>query len=227
MTGPLRVRPSRKPAPAQAGGRGRPPAASGAGPCFEMQRSQACADCVDLSALQRGPSAWMATCDTRAAMLLNMRPEQRLTLFATSGPLRHPRPSPSPSLGASRRTLSLSTPVEGVGSATGASDACEAPGFACHDRHAGASLRRLAFPATGTLASRRSTVAIFGPGPCAPLSGIPSGIVRRPCSRHGSSLPEGAGLAGLPRRGSKPRRGRHASLRLSGSPLEAPLDERG
>src|SRR6266849_2162845 len=132
------------------------------------------------------------------------------------------------SLGASRRMFFVSTPeTRGWGAPTGASDACEAPGFACHDRHAGASTEAPRVPSYGTLASRRSTVAIFGPGPCSPLSGIPSGIVPRPCSPHGSSLPEGAGLAGLLRRGSKPRRGRHASLRLSGSPHEAPLDERG
>src|SRR3979490_2256754 len=63
--------------------------------------------------------------------------------------------------------------------------ACEAPVSACHDRHAGAC-QAPCVPSDGTLASRRSTVAIFDPGPCSPLSGIPSRIVRRPCSTHGS-----------------------------------------
>jgi hypothetical protein len=53
-------------------------------------------------------------------------------------------------------------------------------------------------PGEGTLASRRSTVAISGPGPCSPLFGIPSRMMWRPPSPHRSSLPGGPGLASLP-----------------------------
>ena len=87
-------------------------------------------------------------------------------------------------------------------------------------------LRRLAFSATRTLASRRSTVAIFGPCPCSPLSGIPSGVVRRPCSPHGSYCPEdrvswtSRGKGATPAGDATPRS-------TSRPPHEAPLDERG
>src|SRR6266849_2623830 len=89
-------------------------------------------------ASQRGPSAWMATCDIRAAMLLSMRPEQRSMLFAISCPLPHPLPSPF--LPSARRAGCFSFPPRSRrwGAPAGASDACEASGFACHDRHAGA-----------------------------------------------------------------------------------------
>ena len=60
-----------------------------------------------------------------------------------------------------------------------------------------ACMRRLAFPATGR-SPFGAPRGISGPGPCSPLSGSPSRIVRRPCSTHGSSLPGGAGLANLP-----------------------------
>ncbi len=81
LFGPRRVRPSR---------RTRTAAASGAGPCFETQRSQACADCVNLSALQRGSSAWMVACNIRAAMLLSMRPEQSSSFCGAVGGLSDP-----------------------------------------------------------------------------------------------------------------------------------------
>jgi hypothetical protein len=83
-------------------------------------------------------------------------------------------------------------------------------------------VRRLAVPATGR-SPFGAPRGISGPGPCSPLSGGPSRIVRRPHSTHGSSLPGGAGLASLPGAAANRIRGRHTSLRLAGSPLEAPL----
>jgi len=73
----------------------------------------------------------------------------RHLLFVTSCPLRHPLPSPFPSASRAEHFPFFHPDMRGWGAPTGASDACEASGFACHDRHAGAFLRRLAFPATG------------------------------------------------------------------------------
>jgi hypothetical protein len=71
------------------------------------------------------------------------------------------------------------------------------------------AVRRLAFPATGR-SPFGAPRGISGPGPCSPLSGGPSGIVRRPCSTHGSSLPGGAGLASLPGAAANRIRGHHS-----------------
>jgi hypothetical protein len=51
---------------------------------------------------------------------------------------------------------------------------------------------------------------ISGPGPCSPLSGGPSRIVRRPHTPHGSSLPGVAGLANLPGTAANRIRGHHS-----------------
>jgi hypothetical protein len=108
-----------------------------------------------------------------------------------------------PSFSYSLFAFSFATPMRRWRSAGGAQVHARHP-----SRHAMTGMRAPCqapcVPSDGTLASRRSTVAIFDPGPCSPLSGIPSRIVRRPCSTHGSSLPGGAGLAGPPRRGRKP-----------------------
>jgi hypothetical protein len=108
-----------------------------------------------------------------------------------------------PSFSYSLLAFSFATPMRRWRSAGGAQVHARHP-----SRHAMTGMRAPCqapcVPSDGTLASRRSTVAIFDPGPCSPLSGIPSRIVRRPCSTHGSSLPGGAGLAGPPRRGRKP-----------------------
>jgi hypothetical protein len=71
------------------------------------------------------------------------------------------------------------------------------------------AVRRLAFPATGR-SPFGAPRGISGPGPCSPLSGGPSRIARRPCSPHGSSLPEGAGLASLPGAVANRLRGHHS-----------------
>ena len=144
----------------------------------------------------------------------------------TSCPLPHPLLSPF-----SRRlapdVFVFPPRYEGLVSATGATDACEAPGIACHDRHAGALFRRLAFP----LKRKRSPCGappwrFCGPCPCFPLSGIPSGAVRRPSSPHGSYCPEDRVSWTSTRYGVCAGRGRHTSLHIK-TPHEAPLDERG
>jgi hypothetical protein len=93
------------------------------------------------------------------------------------------------------------------------------------DRHGG----RFDFaphPSDGMLASRRSAVAISGPGPCSPLTGLhPFGLAQQVC-RTVITDPEERGLAGLPRCAiaSRTPRDCHAWLCLTGPPLEqAPL----
>jgi hypothetical protein len=71
------------------------------------------------------------------------------------------------------------------------------------------AVRRLAFPATGR-SPFGAPRGISGQGPCSPLSGGPSRIVRRPHSTHGSSLPGGAGLASLPGAAANRIRGHHS-----------------
>jgi hypothetical protein len=92
----------------------------------------------------------------------------------------------------------------------------------CANRASPACMRRLAFPATGR-SPFGAPRGISGPGPCSPLSGIPSRIVRQPHMPHGSSLPGGAGLANLPGAAANRLQGHHSLARLTGSPLEAPL----
>ena len=81
----------------------------------------------------------------------------------------------------------------------------------CANRASPACMRRLAFPATGRspFGAPRG-ISGPGPGPCSPLSGIPSRIVRQPHMPHGSSLPGGAGLANLPGAAANRLRGRHS-----------------
>jgi len=71
------------------------------------------------------------------------------------------------------------------------------------------AVRRLAFPATGR-SPFGAPRGISGPGPCLPLSGSPSRIVRQPHMPHGSSLPGGAGLANLPGAVANRLRGHHS-----------------
>ena len=87
-----------------------------------------------------------------------------------------------------------------------------------------ACMRRLAFPATGR-SPFGAPRGISGPGPCSPLSGIPSRIVRQPHMPHGSSLPGGAGLANLPGAAANRLRGHHNlappyRIASGGAPLE-------
>src|SRR6266481_1829021 len=103
----------------------------------------------------------------------------RYFLFAIRFPIRHPD--------------------EGMAERRQAPGCCVAPGSARHDRRAGvvlaapSVLKRGERPPLGAPPWR-----FCGPGLCSPLSGIPSAIVRRPHTTHGSSLPGGPGLAGLP-----------------------------
>ena len=105
----------------------------------------------------------------------------------SSFPIRY---SPSP----------IRHPDEGMAERRQAPGCCVAPGSARHDRRAGvvlstpSVLKRGERPPLGAPPWR-----FCGPGLCSPLSGIPSAIVRRPHTTHGSSLPGGPGLAGLPR----------------------------
>ena len=119
----------------------------------------------------------------------------------------------SPSLSFLRR-LAPNTfvfhPARGLVSATGATDACEAPGIACHDRHAGALFRRLAFP----LKRKRSPCGappwrFCGPCPCSPLSGIPCEVERQYCSPPGSYCPQDRVSWTSTRYGVYAGRGRH------------------
>jgi hypothetical protein len=98
----------------------------------------------------------------------------------------------------------------------------------CADRASRPDLRR------GVLRSQRrkrspcgAPRGISGPGPCVPLSGMPSEIMRRPHTAHGSSLPGGAGLANLPDAVANRIGDTTASLRLARTPLEDAPQERG
>ena len=96
--------------------------------------------------------------------------------------------------------------------------------LAAHRASPTCGMRRLAFPATGR-SPFGAPRGISGPGPCSPLSGSPSRIVRQPHMPHGSSLPGGAGLANLPGAAANRLRGHHSlappcRIASGGSPLE-------
>jgi len=120
-------------------------------------------------------------------------------------------------------------PPRGGGERHRRSGCCEAPGFACHDRHAGALFRRLASP----LKRRRSPCGappwrFCGQCPCFPLSGIPCGVGRQSCSPPGSYCPQDrvswtSTRCGLFISRAGDATPRSASRRL----MKAPLDEPG
>ena len=89
-----------------------------------------------------------------------------------------------------------------------------------------ACMRRLAFPATGR-SPFGAPRGISGPGPCSPLSGSPSRIVRQPHMPHGSSLPGGAGLANLPGAAANRFRGHHSLAPLYRIASRSSPHERG
>jgi hypothetical protein len=96
--------------------------------------------------------------------------------------------------------------------------------LAAHRASPTCGVRRLAFPATGR-SPFGAPRGISGPGPCSPLSGSPSRIVRQPHMPHGSSLPGGAGLANLPGAAANRFRGHHSlappcRIASGGAPLE-------
>ena len=96
--------------------------------------------------------------------------------------------------------FSIRHPDEGMAERRQAPGRCVAPGSARHDRRAGAVLSAPSVLKRGERPPLGAPPWRFcGPGLCSPLSGIPSAIVRRPHTTHGSSLPGGPGLAGLPR----------------------------
>ena len=161
-------------------------------------------------------------------------------------PLIHLSNSPSRSRGACLHpgfaTLLHSPRTEGGRSAEKRSGACEAPvgralGASQDARERAYDAARQApseapcVPGRGTLASRRSTVAVFHPGPRFRLLGrppsyngghLPSGSVQR-APRSQVVVPGGRGPGPPEANGYKPpAAGRHASLRLQDVSGDAP-----